>query len=99
MPPAGRYPILDAALDCVIVMDAAGLIVDFNPFAEKTFGHRREDVIGQPLDQVIIPAALRVAHRAGLAQLVQEQREDFSDYDLEWLCDHIVSAIRKLAEE
>ena len=33
------------------------------------------------------------------AQLVQEQREDFSDYDLDWLCDHIFSAIRKLAEE
>ena len=32
--------ILDVALDCVILMDEAGRIVQFNPAAERTFGYR-----------------------------------------------------------
>ena len=47
-------------------MDAAGLIVEFNPAAEQTFGYRRSDVIGQLLADKIIPPALRERHQQGL---------------------------------
>jgi PAS domain S-box-containing protein len=60
--------ILDTALDGVIAMDHQGRIVEFNPAAERTFGHRRGDVVGRALADVIIPADLREAHRAGLAR-------------------------------
>jgi PAS domain S-box-containing protein len=56
----------DTALDCVIGMDHLGRVTDFNTAAERTFGHRREDVLGRPLADVIIPPALRAAHAAGL---------------------------------
>ena len=48
-------------------MDEDGRITEFNPAAERTFGFRRADVIGQPLADMIIPPSLRDAHRRGLA--------------------------------
>ena len=29
----------EAALDCVIIADASGRVVEFNPAAERTFGY------------------------------------------------------------
>jgi PAS domain S-box-containing protein len=58
---------LDSALDCIITMDHHGQVVEFNPAAEKTFGYRRDEAIGQLLSDLIIPPALREGHRKGLA--------------------------------
>ncbi len=41
---ARKGAIVEAALDCVITMDQRGRITEFNPAAERTFGHRRDDV-------------------------------------------------------
>jgi PAS domain S-box-containing protein len=62
--------VIDSALDAVIAMDHEGVIVGFNPAAERMFGHRSGVVIGQPLADVIIPPALRERHRQGLAHYV-----------------------------
>jgi PAS domain S-box-containing protein len=58
--------ILNSAIDCVVAMDRDGLITEFNQAAEVTFGYRRQDVIGKPLVETIIPPSLRAAHRKGL---------------------------------
>ncbi len=58
--------ILQAALDCIITIDADGRIVEFNPAAEATFGYSRDEVLGETLAQKIIPAELRASHRDGL---------------------------------
>jgi PAS domain S-box-containing protein len=58
--------ILESALDCVIIMDHQGRVVEFNPAAEKTFGYKRDRAIGQLLADLIIPPALRERHRRGL---------------------------------
>jgi PAS domain-containing protein len=47
--------VIESSLDCVIAMDKLGLIREFNPAAERTFGFRGEDVIGRELAQLIIP--------------------------------------------
>ena len=60
--------ILATALDCIITMDSRGLVVEFNPAAERTFGYRRAEVIGRPLAELIIPERLRERHRQGLAR-------------------------------
>jgi PAS domain S-box-containing protein len=57
---------VDSALDCVLVVDAEGRVVEFNPAAEATFGRRRADVIGCEMAELLIPPRLREAHRAGM---------------------------------
>ena len=61
-------------MDCVILMDEAGVLREFNPAAERVFGHRREAVIGRQLGEVIVPPHLREAHTAGLARLLATGR-------------------------
>ncbi|MEA2358633.1 MAG: hypothetical protein QOI62_1893 [Solirubrobacteraceae bacterium] len=60
--------IVDSALDCVMTMDHQGRLVEFNPAAERTFGYRREEAVGAELADLIVPPALREAHRHGLAR-------------------------------
>lgn len=54
--------VLSAALDCVIVMDSAGLVREFNPAAERTFGWTRAEAVGQTLAELIVPPELRARH-------------------------------------
>jgi PAS domain S-box-containing protein len=46
---AMQTAVIDAALDCVIVMNAHGLVVEWNQAAEKTFGWSRAEAVGQEL--------------------------------------------------
>jgi PAS domain S-box-containing protein len=60
--------ILETSLDTIVMMDHNGNITEFNPAAERMFGHRREDVLGAELAELLIPTYLRERHRAGLAR-------------------------------
>ncbi|UCF34420.1 MAG: PAS domain S-box protein, partial [Phycisphaerales bacterium] len=42
--------IVDASKDAMIAIDRRGLITIFNPAAERMFGHRKEQMVGQPLN-------------------------------------------------
>jgi PAS domain S-box-containing protein len=57
---------VEAGLDCIISMDAAGQIIGFNPAAEACFGYHREQVLGRPLAEMLIPERYREQHRIGL---------------------------------
>jgi two-component system CheB/CheR fusion protein len=63
--------LLDSALDCIISMDASGRVVEFNPAAERTFGYKREQAVGQELASLIIPPGFRQRHRAGLRHYLE----------------------------
>jgi len=65
---ARKAAILDSALDCIVTIDHEGRITEFNPAAERTFGYRRDEVVGSHLADVIIPPSLREKHRRGLAR-------------------------------
>ncbi len=65
---ARKTAILNSALDCIITIDSEGRIVEFNPAAERTFGHLEQEVLGQPMAEVIIPRRLREKHQHGLAR-------------------------------
>ena len=69
---ARKAAILESALDCIITMDDKGRIIEFNPAAERTFGYRRDQVIGNEMAVLIIPPALREKHRQGLRQFLAE---------------------------
>ena len=58
--------ILETALDCIIGIDSQSRIIEFNPAAERTFGHARADVLGHSLPELLIPPTLREAHYHGL---------------------------------
>lgn len=60
------HAVLETATDGVITMDHDGRIVEFNGMAERIFGHRRDDVIGLDMAELIIPERLREQHRLGL---------------------------------
>src|SRR5882724_1631836 len=62
---------LDSALDCIITMDAQGIVREFNPAAERTFGFTRAEAVGKPLADLIIPPRLRERHRQGLARFLK----------------------------
>jgi PAS domain S-box-containing protein len=75
--------IVQAALDCIITMDHRGEVVGFNPAAESTFGYTREQAIGRPLADLIIPPELRGAHERALAAYVQTGRPTILNRRLE----------------
>ncbi|MFQ2173179.1 PAS domain S-box protein [Aeromonas rivipollensis] len=60
--------VLQNANDAYVCIDHHGVIRDWNQQAEHTFGWSREEAIGRPLDETIIPASMREAHRRGLAR-------------------------------
>ncbi len=67
---AHKAAILDSALDCIVAMDHEGCITEFNRGAERTFGYRKQDILGKRLADVIIPPSLREKHRSGFARYV-----------------------------
>lgn len=63
------HAVLGNALNAFICVDGGGRIVEWNRQAERTFGWLREEALGQPLTQLIIPPEQRQAHEAGMAHL------------------------------
>ncbi|MEQ8662559.1 MAG: PAS domain S-box protein, partial [Gammaproteobacteria bacterium] len=84
---------VDAALDCIVAMDAEGRCVEFNPAAERCFGYRRAAVIGRPLIELIVPERLRAEHYAELARYLETGVGEYVDTRRE------VTAMRASGEE
>jgi PAS domain S-box-containing protein len=60
-----RYrQLTEAAQDAVVVADQQARITLFNPAAERAFGYKAAEVLGQPLE-TLIPEAYREAHEHG----------------------------------
>jgi PAS domain S-box-containing protein len=68
---ARKSAMLEASLDAIVSMDHRGNVVEFNAAAEQTFGWRADEVIGREMCDLIIPPALRDAHRAGLRRYLE----------------------------
>jgi PAS domain S-box-containing protein len=63
-----KAAVLDSVLDCIVTMDADGMVIEFNAAAERTFGYTKAEAVGRALADLIIPPRLRAAHNAGLAR-------------------------------
>jgi PAS domain S-box-containing protein len=66
-----RQAIVASALDCIVTMDAAGIVRDFNPAAERTFGYPSEEAIGRLLGDLIVPPDFRELHARGLRRYLE----------------------------
>ncbi|MDT9000678.1 PAS domain S-box protein [Paucibacter sp. APW11] len=64
---AHKAAIVDHALAAIVTTTADGHVIEWNPAAERMFGRRRADVLGQDVAELIIPVRLRDAHRLGMA--------------------------------
>ena len=84
--------IVSASADAVVAADRSGIIRLWNPGAERIFGHRAGEAVGQSLD-LIIPERLRTAHWKGWRRVVETGRSRYGDGDL-----LSVPAIRKDGE-
>jgi PAS domain S-box-containing protein len=62
---------LEAALDCVVMADASGRVVEFNPAAERTFGYTRAEALGRSVADLIVPPSLRARHRRAFARFAE----------------------------
>lgn len=59
--------IVDSALDCIIVMDHLGKIVEFNLAAEEAFGYTRREALRRRVSD-LMPTEIAPVHRRGLAR-------------------------------
>lgn len=60
--------ITEAANDAIITANSQGLILSWNMAAEKTFGYKSDEVVGQSLT-IIIPDEYRSSHEEGIKRV------------------------------
>ncbi|MEV6930076.1 PAS domain S-box protein [Dactylosporangium sp. NPDC051485] len=75
--------VLDSALDCVVIADADGMVLEFNPAACRTFGYARHEAVGRELAELIIPPQLRDTHREGLRRYLHTHHPRVLDQRVE----------------
>ena len=87
------HAIVEGALDAVVTMDEQGLVVEWNPQAEVTFGFTRAEAVGVTLAELIIPLQYRAAHVAGMQRYLKTGQEAILRRRIE------ITALRKSGEE
>ena len=55
-------------MDGIIAMDAEGLIIEFNPSAERIFRMPRAMAMGRTVADMVVPERLRAAHSAAVVR-------------------------------
>jgi PAS domain S-box-containing protein len=73
--------VLSTSSDAIIATDRDGVIGFWNPGAQRIFGHRRQEAIGQSLD-LIIPENQRARHWHGYRQVMQTGESRYGHGDL-----------------
>ncbi len=86
-------PVLETALDAVIVMREDGSVAAWNEVAARTFGWSREEAVGRQLSSLIIPDRYRDAHYEGLDRYLATGEGPVLKRHIE------ISALRSTGEE
>jgi len=59
--------IATAAKDAIILTDDAGIVIYWNPAAERIFGYTKEEAAGKELHKLILPKRFHIGYKSGLA--------------------------------
>ena len=73
--------VLSTRSDAIVAADRDGLIVYWNPGAERVFGFTKEEALGQSLD-IIIPQRLRARHWDGYARTMKTGQSRYGESDI-----------------
>ncbi|MFB9329311.1 EAL domain-containing protein [Paenibacillus aurantiacus] len=68
--------LIEAASDSIVVIDAAGRIMEFNPAAERIFGHRRSDAVGRLMPELLFTTLLGNTYREAIARYVRNPSDN-----------------------
>lgn len=63
--------ILQFAPDAVITIDKHGIVISWNPEAERIFGWSKDEVLGRPLTEIIIPQRYAHRHTKGMEHFLE----------------------------
>jgi diguanylate cyclase (GGDEF)-like protein/PAS domain S-box-containing protein len=85
--------VIETASDAFVGMDAHGTIVEWNRKAEELFGWRRDEALGRPLAETIVPERYRSAHARGVERYLRTGYGPVLDRTLE------LSALRRDGHE
>jgi len=66
----------ESAEDAIVIADANGDIIDWNPGAESMFGYEKAAIVGRPIE-TIMPDRHREPHRRGMEQVRETGHGDF----------------------
>jgi PAS domain S-box-containing protein len=64
--------LVDTAQDAIVSVDSRGLIVMWNPAAQRMFGYECCEILGKPLE-ILVPERFREAHRRGLSRAIEPE--------------------------
>ena len=67
---ARNRAVIASTLDCVVAIDSSGRIIEFNPAAERTFGHRSAEALGQDVVDLLVPPENRDEHRSYIRRVL-----------------------------
>jgi PAS domain S-box-containing protein len=73
--------VLSTNSDAIIAADREGIIVFWNPGAERIFGHASGDAVGRSLD-IIIPERLRKRHWEGYHHVIESGKSRYGHGDI-----------------
>ena len=63
--------LMESSLSAKIVVDAKGVVVDYNPAAQTLLGFTRDEIIGSDMAEHIIPLRWRADHVQGFERFLQ----------------------------
>lgn len=84
---------VSASLDGIIIINSDGCIVEFSDSAERIFGYKKEEVLGQNMAAFIVPERYRDAHNAGMARMRDTGKANILGQRIE------IEAVRSNGEE
>ena len=85
--------IIDSALDAIISIDHRGVVTEWNKPAETIFEFTKEEAIGQPLHNLIIPKVHKQAHQNGMKRFLKTGHGPVLNHRIE------INAVKKSGKE
>jgi len=84
---------VSASLDGIIIINSDGFVVEFSNSAERIFGYKKEDILGQNMASLIVPERYQGAHNAGMERMRKTGKANILGQRIE------IEAVRANGEE